>query len=83
MKYTIPKDDINKKIFMKQSPDFNRPHTMMQTDKVYECEITAIVQLTETEKLFHLKILDCLMFQWPFFVPCHQLHNYLMCNFLH
>lgn len=58
MSYSIPIDNINKKIFMKQSPDFNRPHTMMQTDKVYKCEITAIVQLTETEKLFHLKILD-------------------------
>ncbi|MGD9202878.1 MAG: FAD/NAD(P)-binding protein [Chitinispirillia bacterium] len=30
----------------------------MRTDKVYKCEIVNIITLTETEKLFHLKILD-------------------------
>jgi NAD(P)H-flavin reductase len=30
----------------------------MQTDKVYECDIINIVELTDMEKLFHLKIID-------------------------
>ncbi|MEA3227014.1 MAG: FAD/NAD(P)-binding protein [Planctomycetota bacterium] len=30
----------------------------MRTDKVYKCEIINIVELTDTEKLYHLKIMD-------------------------
>ena len=58
MSYTISKEDINAKPFMTRPPDFNRQRGMMKTDKVYECVITNIVELTSMEKLFHLKMTD-------------------------
>ena len=58
MSYLIPKEDINAKSFMIKPPDFHRQRSMMKTDKVYECTITNIVELTDVEKLFHLKITD-------------------------
>jgi NAD(P)H-flavin reductase len=58
MDYTLPKQDINKEPFMRQPPRYNRKGIFMRTDKVYKCEITNIVELTPTEKLFHLKILN-------------------------
>ena len=58
MSYSIPVDDINTEHSMTKPPDFNRPNVLMKTDKVYECVITNIVELTETEKLFHLNIID-------------------------
>lgn len=58
MSYLIQKEDINTKPFMTRPPDFNRQKIMMRTDKVYECVITNIVELTDMEKLFHLKIIE-------------------------
>jgi sulfhydrogenase subunit gamma (sulfur reductase) len=58
MSYFIPKVDVNTELSMIRPPDFNRRSTLMKTDKLYECVITNIVQLTEKEKLFELKILD-------------------------
>jgi len=58
MNYHIEKQDINLEPFMKKPPQFNRKTIVMRTDKVYKCEIINIVELTELEKLFHLKIMD-------------------------
>ena len=58
MDYALPKQDINTEPFMRQPPPYNHKDVLMRTDKVYKCEITNIVELTELEKLFHLKILN-------------------------
>jgi NAD(P)H-flavin reductase len=58
MDYRLPKQDINTEPFMRQPPPYNHKDVLMRTDKVYKCEITNIVELTDLEKLFHLKILD-------------------------
>jgi len=56
--YRIPKQDINAEPFMTVPPQYNRKTIVMRTDKVYKSEIINIVELTEMEKLFHLRILD-------------------------
>ena len=58
MDYTLPKQDINTEPFMRQPPPYNHKDVLMRTDKVYKCEIINIVELTDAEKLFHLKILN-------------------------
>ena len=58
MNYHIEKQDINLEPFMDKPPQFNRKTIVMRTDKVYKCEIINIIELTDLEKLFHLKILD-------------------------
>ncbi|MBN2137516.1 MAG: FAD/NAD(P)-binding protein [Sedimentisphaerales bacterium] len=58
MDYKVPKQDINTDPLLSKSPDFNRKSAVMKTDKVYKCEIINIVELTEFEKLFRLKIAD-------------------------
>jgi NAD(P)H-flavin reductase len=58
MRYSIPSKNIQAELSMRRLPDFNRPNELMNTDKVYGCTITNIVQLTDTEKLFHLTITD-------------------------
>ncbi len=58
MDYKLPKQDINTEPFMRQPPRYNQKDVFMRTDKVYKCEITNIVELTDLEKLFHLKILN-------------------------
>jgi NAD(P)H-flavin reductase len=58
MDYKLPKQDINTEPFMRQPPQYNKKDVFMRTDKVYKCEMTNIVELTDTEKLFHLKILN-------------------------
>lgn len=58
MNYQIPVQDINLEPFMSQPPQYNRKTVIMKTDKVYKCEIINIVELTQLEKLFRLKIID-------------------------
>jgi NAD(P)H-flavin reductase len=58
MEYRLPKQDINTEPFMTKPPQYNRKSIVMRTDKIYKCEITNIVELTQLEKLFRLKILD-------------------------
>ena len=58
MTFKIPKQDINLKPFMNRPPDYNLKHETMRTDRVYKCEVINIIELTEHEKLFHLKIID-------------------------
>ena len=52
MDYKLPKQDINTEPFMRQPPPYNHKDVLMRTDKVYKCEMTNIVELTDTEKLF-------------------------------
>ena len=56
--FKVPKQDINLEPFMAQPPQYNRKSIVMRTYRAYKCEIINIVELTSTEKLFHLKILD-------------------------
>ena len=58
MDYKLPKQDINTEPFMKEPPPYNKKGVFMRTDKVYKSEIINIVELTENEKLYHMKILD-------------------------
>jgi sulfhydrogenase subunit gamma (sulfur reductase) len=58
MSYNIPVEDINTLFSMVTPPDFNRQNSLMKTYKVYESVITNIVELTDTEKLFHIQITD-------------------------
>lgn len=58
MSYAIPSVNVNNEPFMTQPPDYNRKSIVMKSDQVYTCEVTNIVTLTATEKLFHLKLID-------------------------
>ena len=58
MRFTIPSQDINREPFAENVPDFHFRSSVMQTERGYKCRITNIVNLTEQEKLFQLRILD-------------------------
>ena len=58
MSYKIPRKDINDEPFMRISPQFNHKYNLMRTDKAYKCELVNIIDLTDSEKLFRVKILD-------------------------
>ena len=57
MDYCLKKQDINTEPYMAEPPRFNHKDLVMKTEQVYKCEIINIVELTEYEKLFHLKIM--------------------------
>jgi NAD(P)H-flavin reductase len=69
MSYVIPQENINAEPSMTRPPDFHRKSVLMQTDKVYECVIINIVELTDMEKLFHLKIIDPVERKLFYFLP--------------
>lgn len=50
--------DVSLEEDVRQPLDFNVRSRLKHIDKVYKAEITNMVSLTETEKLFHLYILD-------------------------
>ena len=50
--------DINQEPSMRQFVDFNEPHQLKHVDKVFKAEITGIIELTEMEKLFQIRILN-------------------------
>ena len=58
MKLKIPTHDIKLEPSMSIPPDFNRKSRRMQTERSYKAQITAAIQLTEQEKLFHIRICD-------------------------
>ncbi len=58
MSYKIPRKDINDEPFMRISPQFNHKNNLMRTYKAYKCELVNIIDLTDSEKLFRVKILD-------------------------
>ena len=57
-KFKLPKQDINLEPFMTRPPEFARKSIIMHTYKNYRCQIVNVIELTEMEKLFHLKIID-------------------------
>ncbi len=58
MNFQIPKQDINLEPFMAEPPQFNRKTIIMKTYKVYKSRIVNVIQLTDQEKLFQIRILD-------------------------
>ncbi|MBP1728938.1 MAG: asrB, partial [Deltaproteobacteria bacterium] len=50
--------DVNREEEMRQPLDFNRKNVLKHLDRVFKAEITSVSRLTETEKLFHLRIID-------------------------
>jgi len=58
MALKIPHHDINLEPFMSRSPDFNRKHELIQTERSFRAQVVAVIPLTEQEKLFHIRICD-------------------------
>jgi sulfhydrogenase subunit gamma (sulfur reductase) len=50
--------DVKQELAIQEPLDFNRRSRLQHVDQVFRSEITNVVQLTEHEKLFHLRILD-------------------------
>ena len=50
--------DVRQENEMIQPLDFNRRARLKPVAKVFKAEISNIIRLTETEKLFHLRIID-------------------------
>lgn len=58
MKTLILPYDVTQEAEMKEPLNYNRRSRLMSTDRVYKSEITSITQLTDMEKLFHIRIQD-------------------------
>ena len=58
MSYKIGKQDINHEPFMGEPPNFSMKTAIMKTYMTYKCEIVNTIQLTDMEKLFHIRIID-------------------------
>ena len=58
MRFTIPHQDLNREHFTQEIAQFNQKSELMQTDRGYKCRITNIVELTDKDKLFQLRIID-------------------------
>ncbi len=58
MKLKIPHHDINLEPFMSKPADFNRRSARMQTERCFKSQVVAAIQLTDQEKLFHIRICD-------------------------
>lgn len=50
--------DIIREEEFRQPPDFNRKNVLKHLDRVFKAEIASVIRLTDTEKLFHLRIID-------------------------
>ena len=50
--------DVTKDIAVKGPLDFNRRARLQHVDQVFKAEITNVIRLTDTEKLFHIRVLD-------------------------
>jgi NAD(P)H-flavin reductase len=50
--------DISREIDIRTPLDFNRKYVLKDVDRCYKSEISAMLRLTEHEKLFHVRILD-------------------------
>ncbi len=58
MKNLLLPYEVTKEAEMAEPLDFNRRSRLMNTHRVFKAEISSITQLTEKEKLFHIRILD-------------------------
>lgn len=50
--------NINAEEDMRKPLDFNRKSELKHGDRVFKAEIASVIRLTETEKLFHVRIID-------------------------
>lgn len=58
MSVTLHPYDVRTELEIQKPLDFNARSQLQHIDKVFRSEITNVVQLTEQEKLFHIRILD-------------------------
>lgn len=58
LRFTIPREDLNREPFARTSPDYSKKSALMMTDYGYKCRVTNIVRLSEQERLFQLRIVD-------------------------
>ena len=58
MKNLILPYEVTQEAEMSEPLDYNRRTRLMHTDRVFKAEITSITQLTDMEKLFHIRIQD-------------------------
>ncbi len=58
MKRLLLPYEVTQEAEMAEPLDFNRRSRLMHTDRVLPAEISSITQLTEMEKLFHIRLLD-------------------------
>ena len=69
MSLLIPQHDINLEPFMSRAPDFNQKFARIQTERSFKSRVIAAIQLTELEKLFHIRIIDPLEREIFSFLP--------------
>ncbi len=50
--------DVTREPEINRPQDFNQKHSLAHVDRAFRSEIVSITQLTEMEKLFHIRILD-------------------------
>ena len=50
--------DVKKDIQVRGRLDFHRRSRLQDVDRVFVSEITNVIRLTDTEKLFHIRIVD-------------------------
>jgi NAD(P)H-flavin reductase len=67
--YTVKKYNILREPMMSVPPNFHRKSVIMNTDRSFKSELINIIQLTEMEKLFHVRILDAKEREAFFFRP--------------
>lgn len=58
MTVTLHPYDVKKELDIEEPLDFNRRTQLKHVDQVFKAVITNIVTLTESEKLFHIRIFD-------------------------
>jgi NAD(P)H-flavin reductase len=58
MKSVILPYDVTQEAEMNEPLDYNRRTRLMHTDRVFRAEIASITQLTEMERLFHIRLQD-------------------------
>jgi NAD(P)H-flavin reductase len=61
--------DVRSELEIQRPMDFNARSQLQHIDKVFRSEITNVVQLTEQEKLFHIRILDAVERERFTFLP--------------
>ena len=50
--------DVRQELEILEPVDFNRRSRLKHVDRLFKAKITNVVQLTDLEKLFHIRIID-------------------------
>ncbi len=69
MTFRLLRHDINQDTEMREPLDFNRRSRLKHTDNMFKAEISNMIQLTDNERLFQLRILDKSDRERFFFLP--------------